>query len=167
MKTVYIALFLVFGVSAQTVVNVPALTVSAEATAALNATLSSTFSGISASLTAPVLLGDTTINVVSTANIGPISAISIEGEAMKITTKTTTSFTVTRAYYGTIAAPHPVTAQVNELKYPTFIRAFMQAVNDWVGGQMDQAVSSTIAAQNAVIANATATKISVKAVAVQ
>lgn len=152
---------------AQSTANLPALTVSAEATAALNATLSGTFSGVTVSLTAPVLAGDTSINVVSTAGIGALSAVAIEGDAMKINSKTATSFAVTRNYYGTTAASHTVTAQVNELKFPTMNRAFIQAIADFVGGQMDLANSTTVAAQNAVITSAQAAKVAAKANAVQ
>jgi hypothetical protein len=154
---------------AQTTVNIPALTISAEGTAAINATFAKIFvdGAQPISLTAPVAVGDTTISVVSTAGVAATSAIVIGAEAMKISAKTATAFNVTRAYYGTTAVAHAQTENANELKYPTLQRAFFAVIASFVGDQMDTAASSTISAQNAVISAAQAAKTAAKTAAVQ
>lgn len=169
MKTLTLLFISAFALAAQTTINIPTLTISAEATAALNAVLAKTFvDGSQAiTLTAPVSATDTTINVVSTAGVAATSAIAISGDAMKITAKTAQAFTVARGLYGTTPAAHLITEQANELKYPTIIRAFAQAIADFVGLQMVQAGSTTVVAQDAIIKAANAAKVAAQTAAVQ
>jgi hypothetical protein len=158
--------------SAQATVSIANLTVNADAVTMLNGWLVTQLSGATATLTGSVAPGDTTINVVSTAGIAANSGFMLENEAVQITAKTATSFTVVRGIYGTTAAAHAIAANVRELLYPptgpNFLNgALRHFIIERVSQLMVQQGSPAITTQNAAIAAANAAIATAQAAAVQ
>lgn len=164
MKTLLLTLSLTLSCFGQVTVTLPNLTVSAEAVIALNAWLPTQLSGVNATMTSSMLIGDTTVNVVSTAGISTQSAILLPtGEVAQVTAKTATTFTVVRAIYGTVAAAQPNSSLnpgvVRELKYmPTgaagFNNLFRQLLSNAVAEIMQTSGTPTINTQKLAIINA-------------
>lgn len=151
----------------QSSVNLATLTVSAEATSAINAWMATQFSGQGSYVASLISPGDTTINVESTTGIGANSAILVGSEAMRVTGKTATTLTVTRGYLGTVASTFPVKTTVKELVYPTVNALFRGAITTIVGQIMEQVGSTTISTQNAVVQTANQVKQAAKDASVQ
>lgn len=170
MKLLFIIIFAlaagVAGVFGQTVVNVKSLTLSPEATTAVNSfmvTQVAASTGLSGSITAAAM----TVLVDDGAVMNGSDIIRIDGEAMQITAKNGKTLTVTRASLGTTAAVHADKAIVQVLKYKTPALLFQAHLTTLVGQIMDQVGYSTKATQDAVISTAQAAKDVAKAGAVQ
>jgi hypothetical protein len=111
----------------QATINAPAVTLDANGSSAVTAFMSVQTTGVSTTLAAPVLVGDTTITLSSGAGFGAASAISINGEHMQVTAKAGAVLTVTRGVNGTTAAAQANGATVVEMKYKT-INALGKAI---------------------------------------
>ena len=164
--------FLTVSCFGQTVVNPPAITLSVEAVSAVNKFLSKQLSGSVATLTLPILVGDSVINVTSTASIRANGAVLIDGEVVQVTAKTATTLTVTRGVYGTTAAAHLSSAVVLELQYTytgltgfnTFLVSLLRSD---IGNIMNSIGTASLTTQDAVINTANAAKLAVIVAAVQ
>ncbi len=156
------------GLYAQTTVNLPTITVSADATTSINEFLPTQFSGNNTTLTSSVGVGDTIINVVSTTGIGSNNMLAIiDLEVVTITSKTATTLTVTRASIGTLAANHSNGIVARELRYKNFATLFLDLIKGQVTEIMELKPSGAIATQNAIMTTAQAAKAAAKSSAIQ
>lgn len=112
----------------QTVVKIPDLTVSADATTSINAWMAGQVSGAPAKQTLDVTNVATTITVNSTNGIAGSALIKIDSEIIQVVSKTATVFTVTRGALGTTAASHTAGSAVYELKYKSVSALFMAII---------------------------------------
>ena len=119
MKLVLIAL-LASAAFAQTTINAPAVTLDATGSAALIAWMAGQGTGTITTVTAPVLIGDTTITVDVAVGIPINGVISLGTEHLLVTAKAAKVLTVTRAVNGSTAAAYATGATVTEMKYRTF-----------------------------------------------
>lgn len=166
MKLIALLLFAV-GLQAQTVVNVKSLTISADATAAIQAWMVTQTTGANTGLNGAIDASTTSVTVADGSVMGGTDIIVIDGEAMQITAKTGKSLTVTRAALGTVAATHADKALVGVLKYKTMALLFQAHIANMVASIMDVAGYPTKATQDAIIATAQAAKAAAVSAAVQ
>ena len=154
MKTITFALILAASAYSQTVVNVPSLTVSADATAAVQNWMLTQTSG-TVKLVGAILATDLALKVDDATGIGNNDELLVDGEAVVVTNKTGKTLTITRADLGTTATAHADGAPVSILKYKSIKTLFRQIIIDTVGQIMSMGNYPTAAAQNAVIKTAT------------
>ena len=147
---------------AQVQINAPAVTLDATGVAAVTAWMATQGTGTITTITAPVAIGATTVNVDVAQSIPVNAVIAIGVEHMQVTAKAGRVLTVTRAQNGTVAAAYATGAQVTELKYRT-LNAFGKAVI--VGIAKD--LVDKYAPLNAAIAAAQAAKDAAREAAVQ
>ncbi len=168
MKNILLVLSIATVLTAQTTVNLPSLTVTADATTSINLAMRKLFSGTNTSATAPIADNGTTLTVASTAGIAANALLMIDDEVVLSSAKTATTFTITRAALGTVAAAHSSGAVVRELKYRSFAHLFMvHFVLAGVGDMMEQNPAGAFATQTSAITTSQAAKDALKAGAVQ
>lgn len=167
MKTLFAILILAAVSFGQTVVNVKSLTLSPDATAAVNSWMVTQVTGTPTGLNGTISPTDTVVTVDDGSVMGNNDVLVIEGEAMQITAKAAKKLTVTRGAFGTTATDHKDKTIVSVMKYRTYAILFQTHIANVVASIMDTAGYPTKATQDAIVATATAAKQAAKDSAVQ